>query len=94
MLEGGYASAFPNSPIDGNWSQPQNWDILNLGWLMWQCANDEPDKIVSPGEFTEEEVRDISGVGKKIHLINTRMFFNYKVGRAVDADKGTRQLRM
>jgi hypothetical protein len=68
MLELGYASANPESKTKCTWSELQDWDIVNLGRLMWQCLNDNPDKIVSFQSINEGKIHDACGVG--IHFIS------------------------
>ena len=63
MLETGYASANPESKTKATWSELQDWDIVNLGRLMWQCLNDNPDKIVALKSFNEDKVHDVCGIG-------------------------------
>lgn len=63
MLETGYDSANPESKTKGTWSEFRDWDIVNLGRLMWQCLNDNPDKIVALESFKEDKIHDVCGIG-------------------------------
>ena len=87
-MESGHASANPESTTKGAWSELQDWDIVNLGRLMWQCLNDDPDKIKALKDLKEERVSDECGIGAQFISLMQECFLDARSERILNKIAG------